>query len=139
MRPPRPAGHLTIPFLGPERSALQYPWRSLLDSGAPFALGSDWDVSTPDPFEILHVAVHRNHPDSASEPFFPEERIGLDEAMTAYTLGSAYVSHLEGDTGSITPGKLADIVVVDRDPVENGPLRYRVDLTLVGGDIVFER
>lgn len=130
---------LTIPFLGPERSALQYPWRSLLDSGALLALGSDWDVSTPDPFEILHVAVHRSHPDSASEPFFPEERIGLDEAMAAYTLGSAHVSHLEGDTGSITPGKLADIVVVDRDPFEHGPLGCRVDLTLVGGEVVFER
>ncbi len=130
---------LTIPFIGDERAALQYPWRSLLDAGARLALGSDWDVSTPDPFEILHVAVERHHPEGADPVFFPAERITLAEAIEAYTLGSAYVNHHDGDTGSLVAGKLADLVVVDADPFIEGPWGRKIDLTMVGGEVVYER
>ncbi len=130
---------LTIPFIGDERAALQYPWRSLLDAGARLALGSDWDVSTPDPFEILHVAVERIHPAAVDRAFFPDERITLAEAVEAYTLGSAYVNHREHDTGSLAPGKLADLVVVDRDIFADGPYGAEVDLTMIGGEVVHER
>ena len=130
---------LTIPFIGDERAALQYPWRSLLDTGARLALGSDWDVSSPDPFEILHVAVERVHPDAVDRPFFPDESITLVEAVEAYTLGSAFVNHREHDTGSLVTGKLADLVVVDRDIFAEGPYGAAADLTMVGGEVVFDR
>ncbi|WP_344387337.1 amidohydrolase, partial [Streptomyces aureus] len=109
---------LTIPFLGPERSAWQYPFGDLQRSGATLAAGSDWPVSSPDPIEAIHVAVNRVLPDAApgTPVFLPEQRIGLDAALTAYTAGSAYVNHLDDVTGSITAGRLADLVVLDRDP-----------------------
>jgi len=127
---------LTIPFIGEHRSPLQYPWRSLLDGGARLAIGSDWDVSSPDPFKILHVAVERMHPEASDRPFHPEQRITLAEAVEAYTLGSAWVNHREHDTGSLAAGKLADLVVVNADPFTEGPYGCTVDLTMVGGEVV---
>lgn len=106
---------LTIPFLGEERTARQYPFADLAASGATLAAGSDWPVSSPDPIAALHTAVNRHQPGSERPVFLPEQRIGLHTALTAYTAGSAYVNHLD-DTGTIAPGKLADLVVLDRDP-----------------------
>ncbi|MFF2161240.1 amidohydrolase [Streptomyces sp. NPDC058175] len=133
---------LTIPFLGPERSAWQYPFGDLHRSGATLAAGSDWPVSSPDPIEAIHVAVNRVLPDAApgTPVFLPEQRIGLDAALTAYTAGSAYVNHLDDVTGSITAGRLADLVVLDRDPFaapteEIGATR--VLETFVGGERVY--
>ncbi|MFI8792014.1 amidohydrolase [Streptomyces sp. NPDC055105] len=133
---------LTIPFLGPERSAWQYPFGDLQRSGATLAAGSDWPVSSPDPIEAIHVAVNRVLPDAApgTPVFLPEQRIGLDAALTAYTAGSAYVNHLDEVTGSITAGRLADLVVLDRDPFaapteEIGATR--VLETFVGGERVY--
>ncbi|MFJ9864283.1 amidohydrolase [Streptomyces sp. NPDC101165] len=105
---------LTIPFLGPQRAARQYPFADLLNSGATLAAGSDWPVSSPDPIAALHTAVNRHEPGSKRPVFLPEQRITLHAALTAYTAGSAYVNHLD-DTGTITPGKLADLTVLDRD------------------------
>ncbi|MFG3367507.1 amidohydrolase [Streptomyces sp. NPDC048156] len=133
---------LTIPFLGPERSAWQYPFGDLQRSGATLAAGSDWPVSSPDPIEAIHVAVNRVLPDAApgTEVFLPGQRIGLDAALTAYTAGSAYVNHLDDVTGSITPGRLADLAVLDRDPFA-GPTEEigttRVLETFVGGERVY--
>ncbi|MET7662036.1 amidohydrolase family protein [Streptomyces sp. NPDC005373] len=133
---------LTIPFLGPERSAWQYPFGDLQRSGATLAAGSDWPVSSPDPIEAIHVAVNRVLPDAApgTPVFLPQQRIGLDAALTAYTAGSAYVNHLDDVTGSITAGRLADLVVLDRDPFavptdEIGATR--VLETFVGGERVY--
>jgi predicted amidohydrolase YtcJ len=138
---------LTIPFIGPERTSWQYPFRSLLRSGAPMSFGSDWPVSSPNPLWEIHVAVNREEP--AGYPyglgegaFLPHERLDLPEAVAAATMGSAFVNHLDADTGSIEVGKLADLVVLDRDPFEHpvseiaDPL---VDLTFVEGEAVFER
>ncbi|MFE4685623.1 amidohydrolase [Streptomyces sp. NPDC056721] len=133
---------LTIPFLGPERSAWQYPFGDLQRSGATLAAGSDWPVSSPDPIEAIHVAVNRVLPDAApgTPVFLPEQRIGLDAALTAYTAGSAYVNHLDDVTGSITAGRLADLVVLDRDPFA-APTEdigaTRVLETFVGGERVY--
>jgi len=135
---------LTIPFLGTERATWQYPFASLLRSGARLAMGSDWSVSTPDPLVEIEVAVNRllRHPlidDPA--PFLPAERITLEQAIHGFTLGSAYVNHLDDDTGSITVGKLADLAVVDRDlfAPDAGPIGdARVLATFVGGAAVFE-
>jgi predicted amidohydrolase YtcJ len=132
---------LTIPFLGPDRSAGQYPFGSLLRNGASLAFGSDWSVSTPDPLLEIETAVTRISPDDRTMPvFYPDERIGLHEALAAFTIGSAYANHLEDRTGSIEPGKLADLVVLDRDPFEAEPIgETRVDLTMIEGKIVYTR
>ncbi|GAA3038025.1 amidohydrolase [Streptomyces glomeratus] len=130
---------LTIPFLGAERAALQYPFGALLRSGARLAAGSDWPVSSPDPLHGIHVAVNRVLPGGSAPAFLPAERIGLTTALTAYTAGSAYVNHLD-DTGRISPGALADLVVLDRDPYAGPPEEIGgtgVALTYVGGERVF--
>ena len=130
---------LTIPFLGPERALWQYPFGALLRSGATLAAGSDWPVSSPDPLQGIHVAVNRVEPGSAGPVFLPGERIGLAEALTAYTAGSAYANHLD-DTGRVAAGALADLVVLDRDPFDAPPeeiAETRVALTYVGGAEVY--
>ncbi|MFH0519443.1 amidohydrolase [Streptomyces sp. M41] len=131
---------LTIPFLGPERAAWQYPFGALLRSGARLAAGSDWPVSSPDPLHGIHVAVNRVAPGEGDAPvFLPGERIGLVEALTAYTAGSAYVNHLD-DTGEIRAGALADLVVLDRDPFDAPAeeiAQTRVAVTYVGGARVY--
>jgi predicted amidohydrolase YtcJ len=140
---------LTIPFLGAERSAWQYPFGSLLRAGARLAMGSDWSVSSPDPLTAIEVAVTRMAPPRPDpgmhtkiwDAFLPEERISLEQALRAYTLGSAYVNHLDDETGSIQVGKLADLAVVDVDPFAPGGPSIgsgRVLGTLVGGSFVFE-
>ncbi|MGW3668985.1 amidohydrolase [Streptomyces sp. NPDC005141] len=130
---------LTIPFLGPERAAWQYPFGALLRSGARLAAGSDWPVSSPDPLQGIHVAVHRVSPDEAGPVFLPAERIDLTAALTAYTAGTAYTNHLD-DTGSVRAGALADLVVLDRDPFAGPPEAIKetgVALTYVGGERVY--
>ncbi len=132
---------LTIPFLGPERSSRQYPFGSLLRHGATLAFGSDWSVSTPNPLLALETAVTRVEPGSSGgEPFYPDERIGLSEAIAAGTAGSAYVNHLDHTTGSIETGKSADLVVVDRNLFSAGPVGEAVvDLTVIDGEVVYRR
>jgi predicted amidohydrolase YtcJ len=109
---------LTIPFLGPERATWQYPFASLVRSGARLAAGSDWPVTSPDPLAGIHVAVNRRLPESGNSwpAFLPEQAIDVVTALTAYTAGSAYVNNLD-DTGRIVEGTAADLVVLDRDIV----------------------
>ncbi|MEU9052070.1 amidohydrolase [Streptomyces sp. NPDC048384] len=135
---------LTIPFLGAERAAWQYPFGALLRSGARLAAGSDWPVSSPDPLQGIHVAVNRVAPEVTpghgdTPVFLPGERIGLADALTAYTAGSAYVNHLD-DTGEVRAGALADLVVLDRDPFDGAAGEIadtRVAVTYVGGARVY--
>jgi predicted amidohydrolase YtcJ len=107
---------LTVPFLG-ERWRWQYPYRSLRAAGAVLVMGSDWSVSTPNPLLEMEVAVERVADVSRgeAEPFLPDERIDLIDALAAFTSGSAWVNHLDGETGTLEAGKLADLVVLDRD------------------------
>ncbi|WP_406864239.1 amidohydrolase [Streptomyces sp. HUAS MG47] len=130
---------LTIPFLGPERAALQYPFGGLLRAGATLAAGSDWPVSSPDPLAGLHVAVNRREPGTADERvFLPEQRIDLPSALAAYTAGTAHVNGHD-DAGSLRPGNLADLVVLDRDILAAPPEEIadaRVERTYVGGVLV---
>ncbi|GGY48350.1 amidohydrolase [Streptomyces xanthochromogenes] len=126
---------LTIPFLGAERAGWQYPFAALLRSGATVAAGSDWPVSSPDPMQGIHTAVNRVAPGEKGPVFLPEQRITLTAAFAAYTAGTAYVNHLD-DTGSIRPGALADLAVLDRDPYAGPPEKIgatRVLATYVGG------
>jgi len=133
--------NLTIPFLGPERTNWQYPFASLRATGARLAFGSDWPVSTPDPLLEMEVAVRRVAPnDRSAEPFLPDQRLDLETALDAFTMGSAFVNHLDDETGSIEVGKLADMVVLDRNlfEIEDGKLgEAKVLLTLVEGQPVF--
>lgn len=134
---------LTMPFLGEERSGWQYPFASLARAGARLAAGSDWSVTSPDPLWQMAVAVHRRHPTGRSdapralaETFLPHERLTLDQALHAFTMGSAYVNHLDHVTGSLEVGKSADLAVIDRDLTHqdlDGLGHAIVELTLVDG------
>lgn len=120
---------LTVPFLGPERSAQQYPFGSILRAGGRLALGSDWPVSTPDPMAIVATAVNRVPVDDrGAEPFLPDQRLTLDQALTAATAGSAW---LNGRTASMATGSVADIVILDADPFA-GPIDEIADRHAVG-------
>ncbi len=115
---------LTIPFIGPERTGRQYVFGDLLRSGARLAAGSDWAVSSANPLRAIHVAVNRSLQGATgaeAEPFLPDQSIDLAQALAAYTIGSAYVNHLDDETGSIERGKLADLVVLDQDPFAGPP------------------
>jgi predicted amidohydrolase YtcJ len=131
---------LAIPVLGAERADWQYPFKALLESGARLAAGSDWPVSSPDPIQGIHVAVNRVTPGGHGAPLTPDQRISLEEALSAYTEGTAYVNHLD-ETGRIAPGMLADLAVLDRNPFD-GPSEAihetRVAATYVGGALVYE-
>jgi predicted amidohydrolase YtcJ len=134
---------LTIPFLGPERTTWQYPFAALSAAGAHLAAGSDWPVSSPNPLWGMHVAVNRRLPpeerDGEAPVFLPEQRLGLEEALAAYTRGSAWVNH-QDDAGRIEAGCLADLALLDRD-VTTAPAdeisEARVLATWVGGEQVF--
>jgi predicted amidohydrolase YtcJ len=133
---------LTLPFLSPRRATHQYPFASLLQAGARMAMGSDWSVSSPDPFPQMEVAVTRVDPRHRdNEPFLQSERIQLGQALAAFTRGSAYVNRLDEEAGAIAPGMLADLVVVDRDIAlpDAGPIGdARALLTMVDGHVVHE-
>jgi len=140
---------LTIPFLGPERARLQYPFRRLLASGARLAMGSDWAVTTANPLEQLEVAVTRVDPEHRDNaPFLPEERLELGAALEAFTAGSAYVNHDDGPDGAgrIAVGRRADLALLDADVLAPGfasagrvPLAdARVELTVAAGLVVHD-
>ncbi|MEV7796291.1 amidohydrolase [Streptomyces sp. NPDC087512] len=130
---------LTIPFLGPERAAWQYPFGALQRAGATLAAGSDWPVSSPDPLAGLHVAVNRRRPDADDDRvLLPEQRLDLASAIAVYTAGSAFVNGHD-DAGVLAPGQLADLIVLDRDILTGPPEEIaaaRVLRTYVGGELV---
>jgi predicted amidohydrolase YtcJ len=128
-------------LLGSERAGWQYPFRSIVRAGGRLALGSDWSVTTPDPFAIMETAVTRvDVDDRSSAPFLPGEAITLDEALHAYTAGSGHLNHLD-DAGWLAPGCLADLAVLDRrlGSASEGPIAAtRVAATIVGGIVVHD-
>ena len=132
---------LTEPKLGPERSRWLYPIESVLASGGEFAFGSDWSVSSMNPLEGMQVAVTRRQPAEGPGPaWIPEERISLPDAIAAYTIRGAYLDFSEKETGSIETGKLADLVVIDKNLFEIPPseiYKAKVVLTLLGGKEVY--
>ena len=131
----------TIPFLGTERTAWQYPFASLLRQGARLAGGSDWPVTSANPLLEIEVAVTRvSHLARTGMPFLPGERLSLDEALAAFTIGSAHVNHLDAETGSLEVGKLADLTLLDRNlrAPDAGPIgEVKVQGTWVEGLEVF--
>lgn len=129
--------------IGPRRARTTYAFRSLLESGARLVCGSDWTVAPLDPLTGIHAAVTRSTLDGKHpRGWVPEEKISLEEAIEGYTLNAAYSEFAEDRKGSITPGKLADLVVIDRNlfDIEAGEIaRARVQMTVVGGRIVYRR
>ncbi len=124
---------LTIPFIGEERSEWQYPFGSLLRAGARLGMGSDWGVSTCNVMEEVDVAITRIG--DSGDALIPGEALDPVDALTAFTLGPAYINHAEADPGSIAVGKLADLAVLDRDPWRDGPLREATVIqTIVAGN-----
>ena len=129
--------------IGPERIKTTYAFRSLLDTGARVALGSDWSVAPATPIEGIYAAVTRRTLDDLNpDGWVPEQKITVEEALRGYTIDAAYASYEEDVKGSLEPGKLADFVILDRDLTTMPPEEIRdakVDLTVVGGNIVYER
>lgn len=132
---------MTLPVVGPARGARLYPIGSLVRSGAHVAGGSDWSVSSMDPLEAMEVAVTRRAPDAPDgEAWLPDERIGLREALAAYTSEGAYAAYAEDLTGTLEVGKAADLVVLSRDIFAGPPSEIseaRVLLTVVDGRPVY--
>jgi len=128
--------------IGPERSKGTYAFRSLLDSGAVLAFGSDWTVAPLNPLTGIKAAVTRQtldgkHPDG----WMPEQKLTIDQAVRAYTVGSAYAEFAEKVKGTITPGKLGDLVMLDRDIYQGNPAEIdqaRVCLTVMDGQVVWQ-
>ena len=130
-------------FIGPERAKGTYAFRSLRDAGATLAFGSDWFVAPPTPLEGIYAAVTRRTLDGAHPGgWVPEQKITVEDALRAYTTGSAYAEYMEGRKGMLAPGLLADLVLIDRDLTRIAPETIRdarVLLTVVGGRPVYER
>lgn len=127
--------------IGPERIKTTYAFRSLLDNGARLAFGSDWYVAPPIPLEGIYAAVTRRTIDEANpEGWVPDQKITVEEALRAYTIEGAYSSFEEDLKGSLQPGKLADMVLLDQNILEIDPVEIRntkVLMTMVGGKTVY--
>jgi predicted amidohydrolase YtcJ len=126
--------------LGPKRAATAYAWAAFLNKGVPLAFGTDYPVEPVTPFRGLYAAVTRKSEDGKQE-FFPAQRLTMDQAIAAYTTGSAFAEFEEKEKGKLTPGMLADLVVLDRDVTASSPekiLTTRVLRTVVGGKTVYQ-
>jgi hypothetical protein len=128
--------------LGAERMHDSYVFRSLLDSGATLAFGSDWPVAPMDPIIGIYAAVTRRTLDDRNPGgWIPEQKISVAEAVHAYTVGSAYAQFDEKIKGSLEPGKLADLVVLSRDIFHIDPVEIQntaVDFTVCDGRVVYD-
>jgi predicted amidohydrolase YtcJ len=137
---------LTVPFLGADRVALQYPFEGIRRAGARLAMGSDWSVTTANPLTQLEVAITRSDPHDRDLPaFLPQERLSVDDAFDAFTAGSAYLNH-DADAGTLEVGTRADLAVLDHDVLADGFAangRNPIDdasvvLTVANGRVVHE-
>jgi predicted amidohydrolase YtcJ len=134
-----------IPMMEPTigaRTQYAHAWRSMLDAGVMLAFGSDCPVSDPDPFKGIHAAVTRRRADgSPAGGWHPEQRLTVAEAVWAYSMGPARITGRDRDLGSISPGKLADLVVPDQDLFAIDPMGIRdirPALTVFAGQVVHE-
>ncbi len=129
--------------IGPERIQTTYAFRAFLDHGVRLAFGTDWPVAPLDPLQGIYAAVTRATLDGKNpNGWVPQEKISVAEAVETYTMGSAYAEFQEVDKGSITPGKLADMVLLSDDifSIAREAIRnVKAVLTLVGGRVVWEK
>lgn len=130
-------------FIGPERIKTTYAFRTLLDTGAKLAFGSDWYVAPPTPLEGIYAAVTRRTLDGKNpDGWVPEQKITVEEALRAYTIDAAYASFDEKIKGSLEPGKLADLVIINQDITQIQPVEIwntKVMMTIIDGEILFQR
>jgi predicted amidohydrolase YtcJ len=128
--------------IGHERAKTTYAFKSLLAAGARLAFGSDWFVAPPTPLEGIYAAVTRRTLDDKNpDGWIPEQKIQLEDALRAYTINAAYASFEDSSKGSLERGKLADIVILDRDLTQIRPETIRdaqIVATIVGGRVVYE-
>lgn len=128
--------------VGPERIKGAYAWRTVLNSGARIALGSDFPVEDVNPFFGIYSAVTRQ--DQTGKPaggWIPSQRLTLAEALRGFTLDAAWAAFEEGSRGSIEPGKLADLTIVEGDLFSTSPselFKQKVKMTVVGGRVVYQ-
>lgn len=127
--------------IGPERARLTYAFRSLMDAGAVVAFGSDWTVAPLDPLLGVYAAVTRSTLDGERpDGWVPEQKIDVERALAAYTRSAAYTGFADSLVGRLTPGRLADFVVLDASPFDVAPRDLgdlRVRQTWVGGEQVY--
>lgn len=127
---------------GPERATRGFAWRSIASAGGHLAFGSDWDVVTMNPWEGLQTAITRQTVEGQPPGgWVPEQRLTLDQAIEAYTLGAAVAGRREKTEGSLEPGKFADLIIVSQNLFEIDPHaigRTKVLLTMVGGKTVYQ-
>jgi hypothetical protein len=136
-------GRWALKRIGTERGKGTYAFRTFLDGGVRLAFGSDWTVAPLDPLWGIYAAVTRRTLDDKNPGgWYPEQKITVAEAVQAYTMGSASAENSETVKGSITPGKLADLVILDGDIFAAAPERIkdlRVTTTIAGGRITFRK
>ena len=134
-------GSWAVRKIGRRREGNSFAFRRFLDNGVSLAFGTDWPVAPLDPLQGIHAAVTRATTDGMSRGgWVPEQKITLEEALRAYTHGSAYASFSEMEKGTLETGKLADIAVLSRNPFEVPPAELgniKVVMTVVGGKIVY--
>jgi predicted amidohydrolase YtcJ len=127
--------------LGAKRAATSYAWAGFLNKGVTLAFGTDYPVEPVSPFRGLYAAVTRKSEDGKQE-YFPEQKLTMDQAITAYTTGSAFAEFEEKEKGKLVAGMLADFIVLDRDVTASSAekvLETKVLRTVVGGKTVYER
>ena len=140
--PDRNVLHVWARNVGPERARLAFAWHGIASAGGAPTFGSDWPIVTLNPWSAIQTAVTRQ--DSEGSPpggWIPGQRISLEEAIRGYTIGAAWAGHREAEEGSLTPGKLADVVVLSQDLFAVEPHQMgetQVLLTVVGGRIVHD-
>ena len=126
--------------LGPERAKHSYAWKEFLEDGVPLAFGTDYPVEPITPFRGVYCAVTRKN-EAGTKEYFPEQKLTIEQALAAYTTGSAYAQFAEKEKGVLAPGTLADFVVLDRDITKVDPpeiLKTKVLRTVVGGKTVYQ-
>jgi predicted amidohydrolase YtcJ len=128
--------------IGHERAKTTYAFRSLLDAGANLAFGTDWTVAPLNPLLTVYAAVTRRTLDGKNpNGWIPEQKISVEEAVRAYTIGSAFAEFQEEVKGSLSPGKLADLVILSHDIFKIDPEQIehaRVILTMIDGRVVYQ-
>jgi predicted amidohydrolase YtcJ len=126
--------------IGPERARTSYPWKDFLDHGVRIAFGTDYPVEPIAPFRGVYSAVTRKN-EAGTKEYFPVQKLTIEQALAAYTTGSAYAQFAENEKGTLAPGMLADFVVLDRDLTKvPAPeiLKTQVLRTVVGGKTIYQ-
>ena len=136
-------GRFVERYLGHDRASRTYAFRTFLDHHVRLAFGTDWPVAPLDPIQSVYAAVTRRTLDDKNpNGWFPEQKLTVAETIEAYTMGSAYAEFQESEKGSITPGKLADMVLLSEDIFSIDPVSIRdvkVLKTFVGGKLVYKK